>query len=124
MSRSVATHEAPSHQRVLRAIGVAAMKGWFMVAFLRDLAGDVTPVEIGRHRLMIVRRNGTLRAFNATCPHRGALLACGGRLVGDDYIQCPFHGYPVQLGGESATTLRVAEHAVLSLGGMVFIRIY
>lgn len=93
-----------------------------MVAFARDLSEEVTPVAIGRRRLMIVRRNGMLRAFDATCPHRGAHLACGGRLAGDAHIRCPFHGYMVRLGGEAGAALRVAEHPVLALGGMVFVR--
>src|SRR5690349_2576663 len=55
-------------------------KGWFQVAFERDLAGDLTPASIGTVRLVLARMASGVRAFAADCPHRGAHLALGGRL--------------------------------------------
>jgi 3-ketosteroid 9alpha-monooxygenase subunit A len=95
--------------------------GWHQVAFSRDLEGDVTPAAIGTRRLMLVRRGGTLAAFDATCPHRGAHLGHGGRLEGD-VVVCPFHGHRITLGGQREH-LSVASHPTLEIGGLVFVRL-
>jgi nitrite reductase/ring-hydroxylating ferredoxin subunit len=97
------------------------MKGWYMVAFARNVAEDLTAANIGPHRLILVREAGRLRAFNATCPHRGANLARGGRLH-EGSIVCPFHGYRIQL-GDIGPGLCVSEHPVLDIGGMIFVRL-
>ena len=97
------------------------MKGWFLVAFERDIERDVWPVNIGERRFILVKRQGALRAFDATCPHRGAHLG-GGCLLGDDAIRCPFHGYSICLGVTGTTGLSIAEYSVLNMSGMVFVR--
>jgi 3-ketosteroid 9alpha-monooxygenase subunit A len=97
------------------------MKGWYLVAFERDLVTDLTPASIGHHTLVIVRQNGRFRAFDATCPHRGAHLAHGGRLC-EDAIICPFHGHTIRLGNDEAELFSVTEHPTASMGGMVFVR--
>jgi nitrite reductase/ring-hydroxylating ferredoxin subunit len=46
-------------------------------------------VEIGERKIVLLRANGQLRAFQGECPHAGAPLAdgalCNGRLI------CPWH---------------------------------
>lgn len=54
---------------------------------LRD--GEIKRVEVGATPVILVRDRNTVHAFNAQCPHAGALLeqgaVCNGRLV------CPWH---------------------------------
>lgn len=96
--------------------------GWFKVAFERDLTGPITPAVIGSQRLVLVRTETGIRAFNADCPHRGAHLAYGGRLDGQ-CIVCPFHGYRIGLGEAASQGFYVAEYPTLALGGLVFVRL-
>ena len=72
-------------------------RGWYHVAFERDLSDELTAATIGELRLVIVRTAEGINAFDATCPHRGAHLAFGGRLDGGALI-CPFHGRRINLG--------------------------
>jgi nitrite reductase/ring-hydroxylating ferredoxin subunit len=76
---------------------------------------------VGDLRLVLVRRGEELRAYSATCPHRGAHLAFGGRLR-KNAIVCPFHGYQVRLGADPDHRLSVPEYPVTTIGGMVFVR--
>jgi phenylpropionate dioxygenase-like ring-hydroxylating dioxygenase large terminal subunit len=82
----------------------------------------LTPVAIGRRRLMLVRdQDGELGLYDASCPHRGANLSVGGRLD-RDCVVCPFHGKRIAL-GRSARPWWVARHEVLTVGPMVFARL-
>jgi nitrite reductase/ring-hydroxylating ferredoxin subunit len=100
----------------------AAPTGWYLVAFERELTAELTPAEIGDRRLVLLRRAGEIRAFDATCPHRGAHLGLGGRVDGER-IQCPFHGYRIHLGRRPREPFCVDEHPVMCAGGMVFARL-
>ncbi len=75
--------------------------GWFAVAMSRDLAkGDVRRASYFDRELAIFRtRSGALHVLDAYCPHLGAHLAEGGRVVGET-IRCPFHGW--HFGGDGA----------------------
>jgi 3-ketosteroid 9alpha-monooxygenase subunit A len=97
------------------------MDGWYLVAFEGELENELNAAVIGDRRLILVRRGDELRAFDATCPHRGAHLGYGGRLT-DDSIICPFHGYRVRLGRDGRGGFSVPEYAVARGGGMVFVR--
>lgn len=60
------------------------------VALFADVPADRgLPVEIGDCKIVLLRANGQLRAFQGECPHAGAPLAdgalCHGRLI------CPWH---------------------------------
>ena len=57
--------------------------GWYQAACEQDLGEGLTPVSFGSRRLMAVKRDGTVRVFDAVCPHRGASLAHGGKLEGE-----------------------------------------
>lgn len=96
--------------------------GWCLVAFERELAGNLTPAVVGTTRLAIVRTANGIRVFDADCPHRGANLACGGRLEGERIV-CPFHGYRIGLGSPAEAGFRVREYPSLVVSGLVFVRL-
>jgi nitrite reductase/ring-hydroxylating ferredoxin subunit len=68
--------------------------GWFAVEFSRELRdGDVKPIEYCGEELVLFRtRSGQARVLDAFCPHLGAHLAHGGRVMAET-IRCPFHGW-------------------------------
>jgi 3-ketosteroid 9alpha-monooxygenase subunit A len=96
--------------------------GWYLVAFEDEVAGDLTALDIGDLPLVLVADQGQVRAYDAVCPHQGAHLAYGGRLVGR-HIVCPFHGNKITLGAQVGSEYHVVEHATLGYGGMVFVRL-
>ena len=68
--------------------------GWFHV-----LASNELPVEevkyismLGEQLAVFRGSDGVVHIVNAYCPHLGANLAIGGKVVAD-CIQCPFHGW-------------------------------
>jgi nitrite reductase/ring-hydroxylating ferredoxin subunit len=68
--------------------------GWFPVAWSDELAtGEVRPLRYFGTDLVAWRaEGGAVRVFDAFCPHLGAHLAHGGRVMGDT-LRCPFHGW-------------------------------
>jgi phenylpropionate dioxygenase-like ring-hydroxylating dioxygenase large terminal subunit len=97
-------------------------RGWYKVAFERELGGDITAAKIGDLPLILVRTRDGVRAFDAACPHRGAHLAHGGKLDGN-VIVCPFHGNRVRLGEEedAGCGFRLQGYRTLAVGGLVFV---
>jgi 3-ketosteroid 9alpha-monooxygenase subunit A len=93
--------------------------GWYQLAFERDLE-VITPVTFGDMKLMIIKSDDGIRVTDATCPHRGANLAYGGRLAGD-CIRCPFHGYKIGIGETEKAShgFSVKEYRSYVVGGMV-----
>lgn len=75
--------------------------GWFRVAFSADLQpGEVKPIRyFGRQMVLFRTEAGEARVFDAFCPHLGAHLGHGGKVVGD-CIQCPFHAWKFGPDGE------------------------
>uniref|UniRef100_A0A914VDT9 Cholesterol 7-desaturase n=1 Tax=Plectus sambesii TaxID=2011161 RepID=A0A914VDT9_9BILA len=69
--------------------------GWFCVAESYDVRpGKVRSVVAFGQQLALLRsEDGKVHLFDAYCPHLGANLAIGGRVVNDNCIQCPFHGW-------------------------------
>jgi phenylpropionate dioxygenase-like ring-hydroxylating dioxygenase large terminal subunit len=69
-------------------------KGWFQVAYSRDVdAGQVVGLHYFGRRLICYRgASATPYVLDAYCPHLGADIAVGGT-VADDSIVCPFHGW-------------------------------
>ena len=98
--------------------------GWYQLAFERDLAPPITPLSFGGRPLMAVgsAASGTVRVFDAVCPHRGADLGHGGRLAGDCVV-CPFHAHRIGLGVESRDGFRAREYASLLRAGGLFARL-
>ena len=70
---------------------------WFHIAIftlLLSRKGSYIPrPTISGLQLAVFRdEHGTSHAIDAYCPHMGANLAVGGRVIGD-CIECPFHGW-------------------------------
>jgi 3-ketosteroid 9alpha-monooxygenase subunit A len=97
-------------------------KGWYNVAFERDLDADLTPAFIGSQSIVLARMPGGVRAFSAICPHRGAHLALGGRLE-ERAIVCPFHGFRIGIDGPGDHDFRACEFPLLMWGGLIFVRL-
>jgi nitrite reductase/ring-hydroxylating ferredoxin subunit len=68
--------------------------GWFSVGDSDSVvAGDVTRLHYLDRELVAFRgQDGSVRVFDAHCPHLGAHLGVGGRVCGDGIV-CPFHGW-------------------------------
>jgi len=105
--------------------------GWFAVAWSKELGeGDVRPVHYFGEELVLFRtRSGQARLVDAFCPHLGAHLGHGGRVMGET-LRCPFHGW--QFDGASGACAhipyceripakaRVRAWDVLERNGMIF----
>jgi phenylpropionate dioxygenase-like ring-hydroxylating dioxygenase large terminal subunit len=80
--------------------------GWFAVAWSRELVpGEVKRIRYFDEELVLFRtRSGRARVLDAYCPHLGAHLAEGGRVVGES-VRCPFHGW--RYDGESGTCVEI-----------------
>ena len=68
--------------------------GWFQVAYSDELpAGGVMPLEyFGKHLVLYRGEDGQAFVLDAYCPHLGAHLGYGGKVVGN-CIKCPFHSW-------------------------------
>jgi 3-ketosteroid 9alpha-monooxygenase subunit A len=99
--------------------------GWYLLALAEELAGEVTPVELGDRALMVIRDGERLRVLDARCPHRGAHLGYGGRLApgrAGAFVICPFHGKRIGLGAGTAR-LCVTEYQSIVAGDALFVRL-
>ena len=68
--------------------------GWFAVAFSSDLkVGDVKPIQYFAEEMVLFRtRSGQAKVLDAFCPHLGAHVGYGGRVMGET-LRCPFHAW-------------------------------
>lgn len=68
--------------------------GWFQVAYSDELtAGAVVPLNYFSKDLVLFKNEaGDISVLDAFCPHLGAHLGHGGKVVGD-CIECPFHAW-------------------------------
>jgi nitrite reductase/ring-hydroxylating ferredoxin subunit len=105
--------------------------GWFAVAESDALRpGQVTRAfYLGRELVVFRNTSGVAHVFDAYCPHLGAHLAVGGKVVGDT-LQCPFHGWRFAGDGhcvEVPYAKRIPPHAavraweVVERYGLVFV---
>jgi phenylpropionate dioxygenase-like ring-hydroxylating dioxygenase large terminal subunit len=120
-----------SHRRE-QHVDLPIPNGWFAVAFSRDiLDGEVQSIQYFDHDLVLFRtRGGEAKVLDAFCPHLGAHLGEGGRVVGDS-VRCPFHGW--QFDGASGDCVkipycerippraRVRAWDVVEKNGMIFV---
>jgi len=67
-------------------------RGWFMLMFSEELKpGDVVPLKRFDQELVLFRtESGEAKVLDAYCPHMGAHLGHGGKIVGEGIV-CPFH---------------------------------
>ena len=68
--------------------------GWFPVAYSKELdAGDVKPIFLfDEHQVLFRTESGEAKLLEAFCPHLGAHLGHGGKVVGE-HVACPFHAW-------------------------------
>jgi nitrite reductase/ring-hydroxylating ferredoxin subunit len=68
--------------------------GWYAVAFSQDLAvGALQSLTfMGREYVLFRGASREVAMLGAHCPHMGAHLGVGGRVVGDA-VRCPMHGF-------------------------------
>ncbi|HVP30194.1 MAG TPA: Rieske 2Fe-2S domain-containing protein [Myxococcota bacterium] len=68
--------------------------GWFKLCYSDELGEKgVLPVSVAGRELVVFRgEDGKTRALDAYCPHLGAHLGVGGRVV-ENTVRCPFHGW-------------------------------
>ncbi|KAK1155773.1 cholesterol 7-desaturase isoform X1 [Acipenser oxyrinchus oxyrinchus] len=80
--------------------------GWYRVLDSHMLArGEVKNVTMLGEQVAVFRgEDGQAHVVDAYCPHLGANLAVGGRVVGG-CIECPFHGW--QFRGEDGKCVRI-----------------
>ncbi|MFP6665488.1 MAG: Rieske 2Fe-2S domain-containing protein [Deltaproteobacteria bacterium] len=73
---------------------LAIPNGWYAVEWSRQLIdGEVKSIHYFGEDLVLFRtRSGEPRVLDAYCPHLGAHLGEGGRVVGEN-IQCPYHAW-------------------------------
>jgi len=101
---------------------VAPPAGWQLLALADEITEPVTGLALGSRALVAVRGEHGIRVFDGTCPHRGAHLGYGGRVIGDRAIICPFHGKRIGLGAGTGR-LCVQEHETIDGGGALFARL-
>lgn len=105
--------------------------GWFLIAYADELPpGQLQPLHVLDRDLVVFRgESGAVHVFDAHCPHLGAHLGVGGRVVGDT-LQCPFHGW--RFGGDGGCVeipyakrippgARARSHRVVERNGMIFL---
>lgn len=82
--------------------------GWYALGASADLRpGEVqTRRFFGRELVLYRTEGGVARVTGAHCPHLGAHLARGGRVVGER-LRCPFHGF--EFDGEGACVRAYGE---------------
>ena len=69
-------------------------RGWFVIGFAEEIGpGEVKPLRyFGRELVAFRGESGEVSVLDAFCPHLGAHLGYGGKVVGDT-VKCPFHAW-------------------------------
>ena len=83
----------------MTAVDLPIPIGWFPVAYSSELqVGEVKPNFLfDEHQVLFRTESGEAKLIEAFCPHLGAHLGHGGKVVGE-HIACPFHAW--ELDGE------------------------
>ena len=73
----------------------AYANGWFRLAYAEEIeAGEVAAFRrLGRELIAYRDADGVAHVLDAFCPHLGAHLGHGGRVVGGNRVRCPFHAW-------------------------------
>jgi nitrite reductase (NADH) small subunit len=81
--------------------------------------GEARTFAVGGEQIAVFRlRDGSLRAIDAVCPHKGGPLADG--LADDRVVVCPLHGYTFDMctGTEaSGNAMSVRSYEVSAVDG-------
>ena len=69
-------------------------RGWYLASYSDELkVGEVKPLQLfGRDVVLFRDAGGVAHIADAYCPHLGAHIGHGGKVVGG-CIRCPFHGW-------------------------------
>jgi nitrite reductase/ring-hydroxylating ferredoxin subunit len=105
--------------------------GWYQLGWPADVAvGEVKPIRyFGKHLIWWRDTNGAAHVQDAFCPHLGAHIGHGGKVV-DCEVACPFHGWRYGADGEntlipySERTNRKAKlgtYPVLEINGLTMV---
>ncbi|MEZ4448795.1 MAG: Rieske 2Fe-2S domain-containing protein [Nannocystaceae bacterium] len=83
-------------------------RGWYLIAHSDEVEpGEVRPLHLfGRDLAVFRSATGRAHVVDAHCPHLGAHLGHGGKVVGE-CIRCPFHGW--EFAAESGDCVRIAN---------------
>jgi nitrite reductase (NADH) small subunit len=92
------------------------------------VVGSVDEIPLGEGRTFAVEgeqiavfrlRDGSLRAIDAVCPHKGGPLADG--LADDRVVVCPLHGHTFDLctGAEAGESFSVRSYEVSAVDGAI-----
>lgn len=97
------------HERDL-STGLPIPFGWYAVAYSKDLGPkDVQAVRFFDQELVLFRtESGVPQLMEPYCPHLGAHLGHGGKVVGES-IACPFHAWEIDHTG-SVTNIPYAKN--------------
>ena len=105
-------------------------RGWYRLADSRELGRVVLNVRAFDQELVLARgTDGVARVFDAHCPHLGAHLGHGGKVVGN-LLECPFHGWrfdgegqcvAVPLGGKIPARANLRAWPVCEVNGVVMV---
>lgn len=93
----------------------AVPNGWYAVLLSRELRDQPVPLR-AFHRELVAFRGADRRpvVLDSYCPHLGAHLGYGGRVV-DGMIECPFHAWRFDCEGRCTRATGVAAPPRVSL---------
>lgn len=124
---------APEHKRSATGIDQLALpypNGWFAVAFSHQLLPQQvmrTPF-MGQEVVLYRTASGAARAIDPYCPHLGAHLGYGGKVVGEELV-CPFHGLVFNPDGRCVRTAKgqkppaavLTQRYITEIDGAIFV---
>ncbi len=85
-------------------------------------AGDKLAVDLPNAKVLLLRAQGTLRAFGRTCPHLGIDLTDG--YHDDEQIYCPGHGvaYSLADGSSRCEAFTLRQYHAFEADGKIYLQ--
>ncbi|HEX2913192.1 MAG TPA: Rieske 2Fe-2S domain-containing protein [Chloroflexia bacterium] len=104
---------------------------WYAVGFSHELtSGKLLSRTIAGQDIIVFRvKSGQVCAMDAYCPHLGAHMGTGGKVVGET-VSCPFHDFRFDTSGTCVATgygtkppptARIKTWVVCEVNGIVFV---